>query len=62
MRPVRAGLADEVRRHLLAHRQTGERYDVRDDDFELALSSFEPPDREADVLERARLRGASRPR
>jgi hypothetical protein len=35
---------DEARRRLLNNRQTGERYDVRDDDFELAVSMFEPPE------------------
>jgi predicted kinase len=39
----------EARRRLLANRQTRER-DVRDDNFELALQMFEPPDAEVDVV------------
>jgi predicted kinase len=41
---------DEARRRWLRNRETGERYDVRDEDFELALRMFEPPDAEADVV------------
>jgi hypothetical protein len=43
--------ADEARRRWLCNRETRERYDVRDDDFELALRMFDPPDEEPDVLE-----------
>jgi hypothetical protein len=52
--------ADQARQRLLVNRQTRERYDVRDDDFELAVSSFEPPEREPDVLDVERL-GAELP-
>jgi len=52
--------ADQARRRLLLNRQTRERYDVRDDDFELAVGSFEPPDGEPDVLDVERL-GAELP-
>jgi predicted kinase len=34
---------DEARRRLLSNRQTLERYDVRDNDFDLVLRMFEPP-------------------
>jgi predicted kinase len=47
---------DEARRRWLANRQTHERYDVRDEDFDLALRMFEPPDAEPDVLPLAALR------
>jgi predicted kinase len=40
----------EARRRLLANRQRRERYDVRDDDFELAVQMFESPEGEADVI------------
>jgi len=43
--------ADLAHRRLLVNRQTRERYDVRDDDFELAVGSFQPPDGEPDVLD-----------
>ena len=41
---------DEARRRWLRNRKTHERYDVRDDDFELVLRMFEPPDGEPDVV------------
>jgi len=42
--------AEEARRRWLRNRQSHERYDVRDDDFALALRVFESPDEEPDVL------------
>ena len=42
--------AEEARRRLLANRQTHVRYDVRDDDFALVVTHFEPPDGEPDVV------------
>jgi predicted kinase len=41
---------DEARGRLLVNRQTSARHDVRDDNFEQAVSIFEPPDSEPDVL------------
>ena len=43
---------DEARRRLLANRESGARYDVRDDDFEHVVTHFEPPDDESDVVRR----------
>ena len=42
---------DEARRRLLVNRETHDRHDVRDDNFEQALEMFEPPDHEPDVLD-----------
>ena len=36
--------ASEVTRRWQDNRRTGERHDVRDDNFELGLANFEPPD------------------
>jgi hypothetical protein len=41
---------EEARRRLLANRRTRVRNDVRDEDFELVLARFEPPDGGADVV------------
>jgi predicted kinase len=40
----------EARARLQANRVTRGRHDVRDDDFDLVVHRFEPPDREADVV------------
>jgi len=40
---------DEARRRLLNNRQSLQRYDVRDDDFELVLRIFQPPVDEVQV-------------
>lgn len=42
---------EEARGRWLRNRETHERYDVRDDNFALALRLFDPPDEEPDVLE-----------
>lgn len=42
--------AAEARRRRLANRARGDRNDVRDDDFELVVTHFEPPDDERDVV------------
>ena len=39
-----------ARRRWLRNRLTRERYDVRDDDFELVVRTFEPPDGEPEVV------------
>jgi predicted kinase len=41
----------EARQRLLRNRETHDRHDVRDDNFEQALEMFHPPDHEADVLD-----------
>jgi len=43
----------EARRRLIANRATKGRNDVRDDDFDLVVRHFEPPDDEPDVVRRA---------
>ena len=40
----------EARRRLTANRATKDRNDVRDDDFEMVVRHFEPPDDEPDVV------------
>jgi predicted kinase len=45
----------EARRRWLRNRETHQRYDVRDDDFELALRMWEAPDGEPDVVDIANL-------
>ena len=42
---------DEARRRLLRNRESHDRHDVRDDNFELALAMFDPPDHEPDVVD-----------
>lgn len=42
--------ADEARRRWLRNRQTHQRYDVRYEDFDLAVRMFEPPDWETNVV------------
>jgi hypothetical protein len=42
--------ADEARRRWLRNRKTHRRYHVRDEDFNLAVGMFEPPDCEPDVV------------
>jgi hypothetical protein len=41
---------DEARSRWLQNRETHRRYDVRDEDFDLAVRMFEPPDGETDVV------------
>jgi hypothetical protein len=42
--------AEEARRRLLANGLTRVRNDVRDEDFDLVVTRFEPPDDESDVV------------
>jgi predicted kinase len=42
--------AEEARSRWLQNRETHQRYDVRDEDFDIAVRIFEPPDGETDVV------------